>query len=120
MAESRRADCNSKPEYIHVYCKVHINHKWRNLNIYKYNLKDFIHFWSSGKISASHALDPGSNPGGAKILLQVPPPPLYVPLAAIIYSPQCLLAGSLTAFLPTLVCYVCSIGYNFDQIKPKH
>ena len=35
-------------------------------------------------ISASHALDPGSNPGGAKILLQVSPP-LYVPLAGIIY-----------------------------------
>ena len=35
---------------------------------------NFIHLWYSGTRSASRALDPGSNPGGAKILLQVSPP----------------------------------------------
>ena len=98
MDESRRADCSSKPEYIHVYCNVHINYKLRNLNIYKYNLKDFVHIWPSAKISASRALDPGLNPGWAKILLQVPPPPLYVPLAAIIYYFQLLSSNCVPEF----------------------
>ena len=36
--------------------------------MYKYNLIDFIQFWPSGTRSASHALDPGSNPTGARII----------------------------------------------------